>query len=96
MRIIALFGRGDIGKTRCLGHLINLIYRETMGCNLLYEGQDRRVSLDYKGNEYVSAQEITKGSGDGSLIRFVVRDKSHYSDICRDRRGRNRERVSAT
>ena len=35
------------------------------------------------------------GSGDGSLIRFVVRDKSHYSDICRDRRGRNRERSFA-
>lgn len=26
----------------------------------------------------------SKRSGDGSLIRFVVRDKSHYSDICRD------------
>lgn len=29
------------------------------------------------------SQKIRR-SGDGSLIRFVVRDKSHYSDICHD------------
>ena len=46
MRVIALFGRGNIGKTRCLGHLINLIYRETEGCNRLFEGQDMRITLD--------------------------------------------------
>lgn len=49
MRVIALSGRGDIGKTRCLGYLINLIHRETKECNLLYEGQDMRVTLDYLG-----------------------------------------------
>ena len=49
MRVIALSGRGDIGKTRCLGRLINLIHRETKGSNLLYEGQDMRVTLDYLG-----------------------------------------------
>ena len=50
MRVIALFGRGNIGKTRCLGHLINLIYRETEGCNRLFEGQDMRITLDYMGH----------------------------------------------
>ena len=44
MRVIVLFGRGDVGKTRCLGHLINLIHSETEGCNLLYEEQDMRVT----------------------------------------------------
>lgn len=50
MRVIALFGRGNIGKTRCLGHLINLIYRETEGYNRLFEGQDMRITLDYMGH----------------------------------------------
>ena len=50
MRVIALFGRGDIGKTHCLGHLINLIYQDTRGCNYFVEGQDTRVTLDYLGN----------------------------------------------
>lgn len=49
MRIIALFGRGNIGKTWCLGHLINLIHRETKGYNCLFEGQDTRISLEYLG-----------------------------------------------
>lgn len=49
MRIIALFGRGNIGKTRCLGHLINLIHRETKGYNCLFEGQDMRITLEYLG-----------------------------------------------
>lgn len=49
MRVIALFGRGNIGKTRCLGHLINLIHRETKGYNCLFEGQDMRVTLEYWG-----------------------------------------------
>ena len=47
MRIIALFGRGNIGKTSCLGHLINLIYRQTLGCDYLIEGEDTRVTLGY-------------------------------------------------
>lgn len=49
MRVISLFGRGNIGKTRCLGHLINLIHRETKGCNYLFEGHDARITLDYLG-----------------------------------------------
>lgn len=49
MRVIALFGRGNTGKTRCLGHLINLIYREVAGCNYLFEGHDARITLDYLG-----------------------------------------------
>lgn len=36
MKLIALFGRGDIGKTHCLGHLIDLIYRGWKGCNYHY------------------------------------------------------------
>lgn len=70
MRIIALFGRGYTGKTRCLGHLINLIHSEGKGCNYLFEGQDARVTLDYKGhritictwgdNEYEEQQNIDK------------------------------------
>lgn len=68
MRVIALFGRGDIGKTRCLGHLINLIYQETMGCGYLIEGEDARITLNYLGrritictwgdNEYEEAKNI--------------------------------------
>ena len=49
MRIIALFGRGNIGKTSCHGHLINLIYRQTMGRDYLIEGEDTRVTLGYMG-----------------------------------------------
>lgn len=49
MRVIALFGRGNIGKTWCLGHLINLIHREAKGYNCLFEGQDMRITLDYLG-----------------------------------------------
>lgn len=49
MKVIALFGRGDIGKTHCLGHLINPIHRETKGYNYLYEGRDVRITLDYLG-----------------------------------------------
>lgn len=49
MKVIALFGRGNTGKTHCLGHLINLLYQETKGCNYLFEGQNERVTLDYLG-----------------------------------------------
>lgn len=49
MRVIALFGRGNIGKTWCLGHLVNLMHRETKGYNCLFEGQDIRITLDYLG-----------------------------------------------
>ncbi len=49
MRVIALFGRGNIGKSRCLGHLINLINQESEGCNYLFEGNDTRVTLPYLG-----------------------------------------------
>ena len=50
MKVIALSGRGNIGKTSCLGHLINLIYQETTGRNYLVEGEDVRVTLDYHGS----------------------------------------------
>lgn len=49
MRVIALSGRGNIGKTSCLGHLINLIYQETTGRNFFVEGEDVRVTLSYHG-----------------------------------------------
>ena len=49
MRVIALSGKGETGKTHCLGHFINLIHQETMGCNCLFEGQDARMTLDYLG-----------------------------------------------
>lgn len=49
MRVISLSGRGETGKTHCLGHLINLIHQETMGCNCLFEGRDARMTLDYLG-----------------------------------------------
>ena len=82
MRVIALFGRGNIGKTRCLGHLINLIYSETNGRNYLFEGQDARVTLDYKGcritictwgdNEYEEQQNIDRISKDNPDIAVVA------------------------
>lgn len=49
MRVIALSGRGNVGKTHCLGHLINLIYKETTGCDFYLEGHDTRIILDYHG-----------------------------------------------
>lgn len=49
MRVIALFGRGNTGKTRCLGHLTNLMHRESQGFDFLIEGQDVRVSFDFLG-----------------------------------------------
>ena len=60
MRVIALFGRVDIGKPRCLGHLINLIHSETKGCDLLYEGQDMRVTLNYNNREASCGLEYTE------------------------------------
>lgn len=49
MKLVALFGRGNIGKTHCLGHLINLIHQEWKGCNYLFEGKDARITLEYLG-----------------------------------------------
>lgn len=82
MRVIALFGRENIGKTRCLGHLINLIYRETEGCNRLFEGQDMRITLNYFGhiitictwgdNEYVERLNIDKIREDNPDIAIVA------------------------
>ena len=82
MRVIALFGRGYTGKTRCLGHLINLIHSEVKGCNYLFEGQDARVTLDYKGhritictwgdNEYEEQLNIYKIQRDQPEIAVVA------------------------
>lgn len=49
MRVIALFGRGNVGKTHCLGHLINLMYQEMFGHGCLIEGQDKSVTFEYHG-----------------------------------------------
>ncbi len=35
MSVIALFGKANTGKTRCLGHLINLMHREMVGMTIL-------------------------------------------------------------
>lgn len=53
MRVIALMGRGNTGKTRCLGHLINIMHREMSGYDYLIEGQDERVSFDFLGQRIV-------------------------------------------
>lgn len=53
MKVIALFGRGNTGKTRCLGHLINIMHREMSGYDYLIEGQDERVSFDFLGQRIV-------------------------------------------
>ncbi len=45
MRVIALFGRGNVGKAHCLGHLINLMYQEMFGHGCLIEGQDKSVTF---------------------------------------------------
>ena len=50
MKLIALFGRGNTGKTRCLGHLINLMHRELFGYDYLIEGQDGRLFFDFHGH----------------------------------------------
>jgi Predicted hydrolase (metallo-beta-lactamase superfamily) len=82
MRVIALFGRGYIGKTRCLGHLINLIHRETKGCNYLFEGRDARITLDYLGkritictwgdNDYEEGLNLDKIRQDNPDIAIVA------------------------
>lgn len=51
MIIIALSGRGNVGKTHCLGHLINLMHRKTTGCDYVIEGKDVRASLNYLGKQ---------------------------------------------
>lgn len=53
MRLIVLFGRGNTGKTHCLGHLINLMHRETVGYDYLIEGKDERVTFDFLGQRIV-------------------------------------------
>lgn len=94
MRVIALFGRGYTGKTRCLGHLINLIHGEGKGCNYLFEGQDARVTLDYKGhritictwgdNEYEEGLNIEKIRQDNPDIAVVAtRTKGSTVEIVR-------------
>ena len=89
MKVIALFGRSDIGKTHCLGHLINLIYQETKGCNYFVEGQDTRVTLDYfgqrvtictwgdnEGEERDNLDKIRKDNPDIAIVATRTRGKT--------------------
>ena len=87
MRVIALFGRGDIGKTRCLGHLINLIYRENKGCNLLYEGQDMRVILDYMGQRITICTWGDNGYEEQLNIDFIKRDNPDIAIVATRTKG---------
>ena len=38
-----------VGKTHCLGHLINLMYQEMFGHDYLIEGQDECATFEYHG-----------------------------------------------
>lgn len=53
MRVIVLFGKGNTGKTHCLGHLINLMYGDMVGRDYLIEGRDERVTFVYLGQRIV-------------------------------------------
>lgn len=82
MRVIALFGRGNIGKTRCLGHLINLMYQEMFGHDYLIEGQDECATFKYHDqritictwgdNEYEERLNIDKIREDNPDIAIVA------------------------
>ncbi len=75
MRVIALYGRGNIGKTRCLGHLINLIYRETEGCNCLFEGKDKRITLDFLGKRISICTWGDNGYEEQLNLDWIRKDK---------------------
>lgn len=82
MRVIALFGRGNTGKTRCLGHLINLINNEEDRGDYLKVGKDVRVTLEYRGkrisictwgdNEYEEGLNLNKIKQDNPDIAVVA------------------------
>ena len=94
MKVIALFGRGNTGKTRCLGHLINLINNEENMGDYLKVGKDARVTLKYRGkritictwgdNEYEEGLNIDKIRQDISDIAVVAtRTKGGTVEIVR-------------
>lgn len=94
MRVIALFGRGSTGKTRCLGHLINLINNEEKRGYFLKEGKDARVTLEYRGkritictwgdNEYEECLNIDMIRQDNPNIAVVAtRTKGGTVEIVR-------------
>ena len=88
MRVIALSGRGNTGKTRCLGHLINLIYRETKGCNLLYEGEDMRITLDYLGRRISICTWGDNEYEENLNIEFIKKDNPDIAIIAMRTKGR--------
>lgn len=82
MRVIALFGRGNTGKTRCLGHLINLICNEEDRGDYLNVWKDARVNLEYRGkritictcgdNDYEEGLNLNKIRQDNPDIAVVA------------------------
>ena len=93
MRIIALFGRGYIGKTRCLGHLINLIHRETKGCNYLFEGRDSRITLDYLGKRITICTWGDNDYEEGLNLEKIRLDNPDVAIIATRTKGETVERV---
>lgn len=95
MRVIALFGRGDIGKTNCLGHLINLIHRETKGCNCIYEGKDARITLDYLGKKVTICTWGDNDYEEGLNIDKIRQDRPDIAVVATRTKGETLKRVEA-
>ncbi len=87
MRVIALYGRGNIGKTRCLGHVINLIYRETNGCNYLYEGKDTRITLGFLGKRITICTWGDNGDEEKLNLNKIIKDKPDIAIVATRTKG---------
>jgi hypothetical protein len=87
MKVIALFGRGNIGKTHCLGHLINLIYQDTTGCNYFVEGKDMRVTLDYLGKRVTICTWGDNKEEERSNLEKIRKDKPDIAIVATRTRG---------
>lgn len=87
MRVIALFGRGNIGKTSCLGHLINLINLETNGCNYLFEGKDERVTLNYHGKRITVCTWGDNGDEEALNLAMIRQDNPDIAVVATRTKG---------
>ena len=61
--------RGNTGKTRCLGHLINLINNEENKGDYLKVGKDARVTLEYRGKRITICR--CQGTGQWHLLKLT-------------------------
>ena len=76
--IIALSGRKNVGKTHCLGHLINLISNEINDKDFMVVGRDIRTSFDYHGKKIIICTFGDNEKEENDNINFI---KANDADI---------------